>query len=78
MPLPILTTKSFCAICGKQPVIGTNKPHSLHRTKKVVRPNLGQWQGISVCARCRKALAKPERVRKIQPVVEAVVVEPAK
>lgn len=66
--LPILTINAMCAICGKIPSIGQHRPHSLHNTKKVVRPNLGKWQGLQICARCRKAMVKPDRVRKVQPV----------
>lgn len=65
MPLPILTIKDLCAICGKTPQVGLNRPHSQHKTKRVIRPNLGKWQGLHICAKCRKALAKPDRVRKV-------------
>lgn len=70
MPLPILTTKDLCMICGKTPQMSLNRPHSQHKTKRVVRPNIGKWEGLSICAKCRKALSKPERVRKVNKPLE--------
>lgn len=70
MPIPILTIKDVCALCGKQPQVALNRPHSQHKTKRLVRPNLGKWQGLYMCAKCRKALAKPVRVRKVNKPTE--------
>lgn len=67
MPLPPLTMKDLCAICYKRPVVSLNRPHSLQKTKRLVRPNLGKWQGLWICARCRKAITKPEHIRKVNP-----------
>ncbi|MCL5407434.1 MAG: 50S ribosomal protein L28 [Patescibacteria group bacterium] len=44
-----------CQICGKKPVSGFNKPHSLHRTKKTVKPNLQKSAGSIVCTRCLRS-----------------------
>lgn len=66
MPIPILTLKDICAICAKSPSVALNRPHSLKKTKKLVRPNLGQWNKLSICAKCRKALSKPDRIKKVQ------------
>lgn len=71
MKMPIITMKDVCAVCGKTPQMALHRPHSLKKTKKVVRPNLGAWQGLNICAKCRKTLSKPARVRKVQPAVTA-------
>lgn len=68
MKMQILTMKDVCAICGKLPQMGMHKPHSQTRTKKMIRPNLGKWNGLDICAKCRKSMNKTERVRKVQPV----------
>jgi ribosomal protein L28 len=67
MKMQIITIHDVCAICGKTPQMALHRPHSLQKTKKVVHPNLGKWQGMNICARCRKTLSKVERVRKVQP-----------
>lgn len=77
MPLPILTNLNVCALCGKLPQMGLNRPHSQHKTKRVVRPNLGKWNGLTICASCRKSFAKPDRparVRRVQPDNQAAPV----
>lgn len=43
-----------CQICGKKPESGFNKPHSLHRTKRVIKPNIQKNQGQTICTRCLK------------------------
>ncbi len=66
MKMTKLTLKDLCAICGKLPQMGLHRPHSLQKTKRMIRPNLGRYSGIMICARCRKSLTKPDRVRKVQ------------
>lgn len=67
MKMPILTINDLCAICGKIPQMGMHRPHSQMKTKRVIRPNLSKMSGLNICARCRKTLDKPERIRKVQP-----------
>jgi ribosomal protein L28 len=67
MKMTKLSIHDVCVLCAKMPQMGMHKPHSLQRTKKIVRPNLGKWSGLNVCARCRKTMAKTPRVRKVQP-----------
>lgn len=65
-----LPTK-VCAHCGKGAVIGYNRPHSLHKTKRVVKPNLQYFRnpiGVSavgartlMCTRCMRTLTKKSR-----------------
>ncbi len=66
MKMPILTFRDYCVICGKGPQMGLNRPHSLKKTKKVIRPNLGVWNNLNICASCRKSLSKPEHIKKVQ------------
>lgn len=48
----------ICEICGKAPMSGFNKPHSLHKTKRVVKPNIQKLGGLYVCTRCQKTITK--------------------
>ncbi len=48
----------ICAICSKAPQSGNNKPHSLHKTKKIVKPNIVKMSGVYVCARCKKTITR--------------------
>lgn len=68
MKMTQITINDVCVLCAKIPQMALHRPHSLQKTKKVVRPNLGKWNGLNVCARCRKTMSKPVRVRKVQPV----------
>lgn len=45
-----------CEICKKSETVGFNKPHSLHRTKRVIRPNLQKYMGSLICTRCLKSM----------------------
>jgi len=44
-----------CSICGKSQSVGKNKPHSLHKTKKIIKPNLQKYHGSLICTRCLKS-----------------------
>lgn len=46
----------FCSNCGKQAVAGFNKPHSLHKTKRTIKPNLQKFKNKLVCTNCLKKL----------------------
>ena len=48
--------KTSCMICGKCSQSGNNKPHSLHKTKRVIRPNLQSFRGIKICTTCLKSI----------------------
>lgn len=59
--------KHVCMVCGKGPVSGYNKPHSLKRTKTVKKPNtqkvriLDEGNNIlelNVCTRCMRTEVK--------------------
>ncbi len=46
----------FCQICLKQAQVGFNRPKSLHKTKKLVYPNLQKNNGLLICQRCSRTL----------------------
>ncbi|MBI4032613.1 50S ribosomal protein L28 [Candidatus Berkelbacteria bacterium] len=43
-----------CAECGKRPASSLNRPHSLHRTRRTVWPNLQMVNGRRLCTKCIK------------------------
>jgi ribosomal protein L28 len=47
-----------CAICGKGTTMGNNKPHSIHKTKRIIKPNLQKIQGALICTRCIRTKIK--------------------
>lgn len=47
-----------CAICGKKPVSAYNRPHSLHKTKTLKKPNIQKVSGLWVCTACMRSLDK--------------------
>lgn len=47
-----------CFICGKRPEVAFNRPKSLHKTKKLVYPNLQKYHGQWVCTSCLKTILK--------------------
>ena len=47
-----------CSQCQRTAHIGYNKPHSLHRTKRVVRPNLQMVNQRLLCTRCQRTETK--------------------
>jgi ribosomal protein L28 len=59
----LVIPQKVCARCGKGSTIGTNRPHSLHRTKRVVKPNLQFYtdpeSGLKflMCTRCIRTIS---------------------
>lgn len=49
---------SECEICGKKTKIGYNRPHSQHRTKRKIFPNIQKQEGKYICARCLRTESK--------------------
>lgn len=47
-----------CDICGKHARMGNNRPHSLHRTIRIILPNIQKVNGQMICTRCLKTMAK--------------------
>lgn len=45
-----------CEICGKTVTKANNRPHSLHKTRKTIYPNLQKHNNKIVCARCLKKI----------------------
>ena len=48
----------FCYLCGKRDQTALNRPHSLKRTTKVVKPNLQKHWGFEFCQNCFRTLRK--------------------
>ncbi len=46
--------QASCIDCGKGPTSGNNRPRSLHKTKRIVFPNLVVVKNDLVCTRCLK------------------------
>lgn len=51
-------SREVCAMCGKGDVMGSHRPHSLHKTKRVVKPNLQTKWGYRFCQNCFRTLKK--------------------
>ncbi|HHE73022.1 MAG TPA: 50S ribosomal protein L28 [Chloroflexi bacterium] len=55
-----------CEICGKSPMFGHNRSHSMRATKRMFRPNIqrkrvlinGQYRRINICTRCLRTLSR--------------------
>lgn len=47
-----------CMLCGKAPSAANNVPHSVHKTKRVMRPNIQSVQGVKMCTRCLRTIKK--------------------
>lgn len=47
---------SKCHICSKTITMGNNRPHSLHKTKRIIYPNLQKHNNKIICTRCLKDL----------------------
>jgi large subunit ribosomal protein L28 len=68
----------ICTVCGKKPMFGNHRSHSMHATPRRFNPNVQKvriMQGatpvsVYVCTRCLKA-------GKVQKVAKAVTVEKA-
>jgi len=50
--------EAVCQICGKKETMGYNKPHSLHRTKRKIYPNIQKIGGKLICTRCLRTSVK--------------------
>ncbi len=51
----------ICEICDKKPQTGYNRPNSLHRTKRVIKPNIQKFENKNICTRCLKTLNKDSK-----------------
>ncbi|MCX6809298.1 MAG: hypothetical protein NTZ65_00900 [Candidatus Berkelbacteria bacterium] len=51
-------SKNACYLCGKGDTMSLNRPHSLHKTKRVVKPNLQKKWGVKFCQNCFRTLEK--------------------
>ncbi len=51
-----------CVVCGKGPTASFNRPKSLHKTKRVVYPNLVTFGEGKICTRCLRSLRPRQTV----------------
>lgn len=51
-------SSKFCYLCGKGDTMSLNRPNSLHKTKRVVKPNLQKKNGLTFCQNCFRTLKK--------------------
>lgn len=54
-----------CEICGKSTQVGYNRPKSLHKTQRLIHPNIQKWNGLVICARCRRTLEGKLKLQKV-------------
>ncbi len=47
-----------CLVCGKGDTMSFNRPHSLHKTKRVVKPNFQKKWGLELCQNCFRTVKK--------------------
>lgn len=52
-----------CMMCGKTATSAYNRPHSLHKTKRTVKPNLQLVNGIYVCTRCLRTIKRIQKTK---------------
>lgn len=55
---PVYLRPLFCEVCGKGDRVAFNRPHSLHKTKRRVSPNLQKYLGLLICQKCRRTLKR--------------------
>lgn len=46
----------YCTVCGKSVASGYNRPNSLHKTKRIIKPNLQKYKNKLVCTSCLKSI----------------------
>lgn len=49
---------AICILCGKTPIVAKNVPKSVHKTTRVLKPNVQKINGVKVCTRCSRTLKK--------------------
>ena len=50
-----------CMLTGKRPVAVNNKPKSLHRTRRMVKPNVQKFRGLKLSTRAIRTIKRQER-----------------
>lgn len=56
------TVSPRCMLCSKGAVSGQNKPHSQHRTKRLIKPNIQSFGGLPVCTACLRTLRNKKQI----------------
>ena len=58
-------SEKFCYLCGKGDTVSLNRPNSLHKTKRTVKPNLQKKNGLTFCQNCFRTLKKQDITIKV-------------
>lgn len=51
-----------CMLTGKRPTAINNKPKSLHKTRRMVKPNIQKFRGLKVSTRAIRTIKRQERL----------------
>lgn len=51
-----------CVACGKGASMSLNRPHSLKRTKRVLKANIQSFMGLPLCTRCIRTVKQKHAV----------------
>lgn len=60
---------AMCQKCGKKPMFGNNRSHSMRATPRTFQPNVmrrrvvvdGEARRMYICTRCIRTMSKAER-----------------
>ncbi|MBI2590000.1 50S ribosomal protein L28 [Candidatus Berkelbacteria bacterium] len=47
-----------CQVCGKKPVAGRDRSHSMRQSHRSIRPNLQSYKNGKICTRCLRTLKR--------------------
>lgn len=50
-----------CALTGKRPHAGNNVPHSVHKTRRMIKPNIQKFRGVKLSTRAIRTIKRMER-----------------
>lgn len=50
-----------CMLTGKRPSAGKNVPHSVHKTRRMFKPNIQKFRGLNVSTRAIRTIKRMER-----------------
>ena len=60
-----------CMLTGKRPSAGNNKPKSVHKTRRVFKPNVQKFRGLKVSTHAIRIIKRAEAMMQAQVIAEA-------
>jgi ribosomal protein L28 len=51
-----------CMLTGKRPSAGNNKPKTLHKTRRMFKPNIQKFRGLKLSTHAIRMIKRAERV----------------